>query len=64
MKSPKSPQNPKKILRLRNELYDNLEKAIDGHEKKMTYIGFVMLFTMLGAILFFAWREELQQLFF
>lgn len=58
----KTPKNPKTILRLRNQLYDQLEQAVDNHEKKMTYIGFVMLFTMLAAIMAFAWYEELKQL--
>lgn len=58
----KTPKNPKKILRLRNQLYDQLEQAVDSHEKKMTYIGFVMLFTMLAAIMVFAWYDELKQL--
>jgi len=60
--NPKLPKNPKTILRLRNEMYDSLEHAVDSHEAKMTYIGFVMLFVMLAAIMGFAWHEELQAL--
>ncbi|MBT9314074.1 hypothetical protein [Leptothoe spongobia] len=55
-----STKRPKIMARLRNEVYDDLEGALESHEKKMTYIGFAMLFVVVGIILIVIWYEPLK----
>jgi NADH:ubiquinone oxidoreductase subunit 3 (subunit A) len=55
-----SSKRPKVIARLQNEIYNDLENALESHEKKMTYIGFAMLFVVLGIIMLAIWYEPIK----
>jgi 2',3'-cyclic-nucleotide 2'-phosphodiesterase (5'-nucleotidase family) len=54
-RSVNDPEVSEKIEQFRQELEDQLEHSIEGHETKMIYIGFATLF-IFAIVLYLAWR--------
>lgn len=49
------PQANEKLQEFRQNLNEELEHAIEGHEFKMIYIGFATLF-VFATVIYLAWK--------
>jgi hypothetical protein len=54
-KLPNDPQSAERIAQFRQEISEEIEQEIEGHEFKMVYIGIATL-AVFAAVIYLAWK--------